>query len=126
MKETFLQDSEFEALTTSELVELLKQPLILEKGRALFELARRSSEDNDLLGMVVKEVHSSKNKSTRTVGIVSISFLGIAGLLYSDSNYSKNTATELIDSWKEPDRSNLVEFLDSLSPQPTGATQLKV
>jgi len=115
VKETFLQDSEFEALATSNLIEVLRQPLILRKGRALFELARRSSENNDLLEIVVKEMNDPKNKSPRTVGIVSISFLGIAGLLHSSSEYSKKTATELIDSWVEPDRSSLVEFLDSLS-----------
>jgi hypothetical protein len=109
-----LRDHEFEQLCTQELIERLQEGL-LQRARALYELARRSGEDENLLGQVVFEISKPANKNIRTVGLVTVSYLGVAGLLESGTESTRIAAQELISNWLEPDRTDLIHFLESLS-----------
>jgi hypothetical protein len=115
---TFLQDEEFEGLETLQLMEILKNGLLFQRGRALFELARRSGKEEKLIEMIVGQIVDEKNQQSRTVGIASISFLGIAGLLTANTSNTREVARKLINDWSEPDRTNLLEFIKSASLTP--------
>ncbi|MEA5606084.1 hypothetical protein [Nostoc sp. UHCC 0252] len=110
---SLLPDDEFYQLSTRKLLEILEKGLLLERGRALFVLGRRSAEDKELIDIVLKEIYDSKNRNTRTIGIVSISFLGIAGLLEAGTEDTKKIVKKIIETWTEPDCSNLLLFLKS-------------
>lgn len=114
MKEkSLLPNDEFSQLSTTNLLEILEHGLLLERGRALFMLARRSGDNKELIDTVVREIYDSKNRNTRTIGTVSISFLGIAGLLEADTSDTKEIVKKLLESWTEPNRSDLLVFLKS-------------
>ncbi|MBD2448416.1 hypothetical protein H6G76_14860 [Nostoc sp. FACHB-152] len=108
-----LPNDEFYELPNTKLLEIFEKGLLLERGRALFVLARRSGENKDITHIVVKQIYDSNNRNTRTIGIASISFLGIAGLLEADTNDTKETVKNILELWAEPDRSNLILFLQS-------------
>jgi hypothetical protein len=110
-----LQDDEFERLSTQSLEEILDKGLLLERGRSLFELARRSGEDKELIKKVVNEISNPKNISSKTVGMVSLSFLGMAGLLGANTELTRSAARSLFEIWPESNRGNLVDFLTSAS-----------
>jgi hypothetical protein len=110
---SFLDDKEFESLNTYQLIETYQDGLLFERGRALFELARRSGKEENLIEVVKNEIVSEKNIKAKTVGLVSISFLGVVGLLAANTDSTKLVATEIIKSSQEPDRTNLIEFLRS-------------
>jgi hypothetical protein len=112
---TLLQDDEFEKLSTSELLEILDKSLLLERGRALFELARRSGEDKVLLEKIVNDISNPKNMNANTFGLVSLSFLGMAGLMEANTETTKSAAKKLLEAWPEFGRSDLIYFLQSSS-----------
>jgi hypothetical protein len=112
---TLLQDDEFESLSTSRLLEILDKSLLLERGRALFELARRSDEDKILLEKIVNDISNPKNVNTKTFGVVSLSFLGMAGLMEANTDATKSAAKKLLEAWPESSRSDLIYFLQSSS-----------
>ncbi len=112
---SLIQGNEFERLSTQKLLEILNTGLLFERGRALFILGRRSSQDENLILRVVEEITDSKNRNARTVGTVSISFLGIAGLLEAGTSNAQEAVQKLLETWPEPDCSHLLDFLKSAS-----------
>jgi hypothetical protein len=110
-----LQDDEFKKFSIQQLEEILDKGLLLERGRSLFELARRSGEDKELVERVVNEISNPKNINSKTVGMVSLSFLGMAGLLEANTELTRSAARSLFDIWPESNRGNLVDFLTSAS-----------
>ncbi|ALF54193.1 hypothetical protein ACX27_17290 [Nostoc piscinale CENA21] len=113
---SLLPNDEFSHLPTNKLLEILESGLLLERGRALFMLARRSGNDQEISRIVVQEICEPKNRNSKTIGIVSISFLGIAGLLEADTDNTKETVKHLIESWTEAERSDLLVFLQLMYP----------
>lgn len=113
---SLFQDEEYSNLETTQLIEILRKSLLLQRGRALYELARRTRENTELMDLVTSEIRDPKNRSARTIGIVSIAFLGLAGLLEADTEMSRKAASEIIETWEEPDRSNLLEFIRPILP----------
>ncbi|MBE9209005.1 hypothetical protein IQ244_21175 [Nostoc sp. LEGE 06077] len=108
---SFLHNDEFYQLPTTKLLEILENGLLLERGRALFILARLSGENKKLIPIVVKQISDSKNRTAITIGTVSISCLGIAGLLEADTHDTREIVKVLLETWTEPDRSNIIDFL---------------
>ncbi|OCQ90427.1 hypothetical protein BCD64_27520 [Nostoc sp. MBR 210] len=113
---SLLPSDEFYYLPTNKLLEILEGGLLLERGRALFMLARRSGNDQKISRIVVQEICEPKNRNSKTIGIVSISFLGVAGLLEADTDNTKETVKHLIESWTEAERSDLLVFLQLMYP----------
>ncbi|MCF4968144.1 hypothetical protein [Nostoc sp. CMAA1605] len=109
-----LPNDEFYQFATPKLLEILENGLLLERGRALFVLARRSGGNEELIKKVLNEIYDAKNRNTKTIGIVSISFLGIAGLLEVNTNDTKEIVKKILDSWIEPERNDLILFLNSM------------
>jgi predicted lipid-binding transport protein (Tim44 family) len=117
INKSFLQDKEFENLKTAELMNIIQNDLLFQRGRALFELSRRSGVENSLIEIVTAAITNPQNMAARTIGTVSLSFLGIAGLLEADTEETRQLANELIESWPKDDRTTLTEFLSSVSRQ---------
>lgn len=84
-----------------------------EKSRAVTELARRSGQEVELLDLVIDVIYNPNNMKARTVGLVSVSYLGVAGLIEANTSLTLKIAKELIKKWPEPDRSDLIAFLES-------------
>ncbi|MDY6940308.1 MAG: hypothetical protein SWY16_21970 [Cyanobacteriota bacterium] len=112
---SLLNDSEYEQLSELALEDILNAAGVLEKGRAIFELARRSRNDEKRLKIVLDRINNSQNLNSRTVGIVSISHWGVAGLLEANTPRAREAVQMLLDRRSEPDRSNLIDFLESAS-----------
>ena len=76
-------DPQFRELDTSELLDLVPSARVpvLRRGRALLELGRRASDDTALLPDVAAMIRDPGNRRLITVGAVSVSQLGTAGLL---------------------------------------------
>lgn len=113
-KITLLPNDNFYQLSTTELLGILKNGLLLERGRALFMLALRTGDNKELMHTVLKEIYDSKNRNAITIGTVSISFLGIAGLLEAEPNDTQEIVKKFIESCTASERSVLLIFLNSI------------
>lgn len=94
-------DPEFGELGTGELVAMVARAgeSVLRRGRALMELGRRASDEAALLPQVAAMVRDPGNRRLRTVGAVSVSQLGTAGLLAGGSGPAVALAVELAAEW---------------------------
>jgi hypothetical protein len=110
----FLNDIEFESFDNHQLVNIYQNGLLFQRGRALFEIARRSAREESLLKIAKDEIVREENVVSKTVGVISISCLGIAGLFAGNTDETKTVAMEIISSYPEAYKSNLIEFLQSL------------
>lgn len=109
----FFNDLEFQILSNEKLIHLLDSLSFFDRGRAITELARRSGQQVELLDLVVERILNYNNMKARTVGLVSVSHLGMAGLVEANTSLTLKIVKELIEKWPEPDRSDLLDFLES-------------
>jgi hypothetical protein len=77
---------------------------VLRRGRALMELGRRASFDTALLEEVAVMVRHAGNRRLITVGTVSVSQLGTAGLLAGGGGPAAALAWELAAEWPAGER----------------------
>jgi CRISPR-associated protein Csm1 len=63
----------------------------------------------------VEAISDPRNLNARLRGSISVSHLGVASLLRARTAKSVSAAWQLIDQWQEPDRSDLLWFLQSES-----------
>ena len=106
---------QYDRSSTSELLRLLDDSSIISRMHALTALARRSCQDESLIKRVVEAISDSRNLNARLRGSISVSHLGVASLLRTRKSKSVSAAEQLIDQWQEPDRSDLLWFLQSES-----------
>ena len=97
----FAPDPEFRELCTGELLAMVlsARASVLRRGRALMELGRRASEDTALLPDVAMMIRDAGNRRLITVGAVSVSQLGTAGLLAGGGGPAAALARELAAEW---------------------------
>lgn len=114
MSKQFFNDEEFVKISNRDLMKKLsKNYSVFERGRSLLQLARRSGKDLKKIELVIAQIQDIDNRNARTVGLVSIAHLGVAGLLEANTSITRSAANKLIKEWSEPDRSNLLDFLES-------------
>jgi hypothetical protein len=108
-------DLEFRALEIDELRVMATRNggSVLRRGRALMELGRRASGDPALLGEVAGLVRAPENSRLLTVGSVSVSQLGVAGLVAGGSDGAFALATELAGEWPRDERSDFALLMRS-------------
>jgi len=108
-------DLEFRELVTGELLAMVPRvgESVLRRGRALMELGRRASDEAALLPQVAALVRDPGNRRLRTVGAVSVSQLGTAGLLAGGSGPAAALALELAAEWPAGERSDFAWLMTS-------------
>lgn len=104
----FDPDPEFPALSTTDLLAIVPRPgaSVLRTGRALMELGRRASSDPALLGQVADMIRDPRNRRLTTIGTVSISQLGTAGLIAGGAEPAAALARELPATWAASERAD--------------------
>jgi hypothetical protein len=97
----FAPDPELRKLGTSELLAMVPsgRVSVLRRGRALMELGRRASDDTALLPDVAVMIRDPGNRRRSTIGAVSVSQLGTAGLLAGGGGPAAALARELAAEW---------------------------
>jgi hypothetical protein len=70
------------------------------------ELGRRASTDPSLLEEVARMIRAPGNRPQMTVGTISVSQLGVAGLIAGGSKLAAGLATELAREWTPAEQSD--------------------
>jgi hypothetical protein len=107
-------DLEFQALEIDELRVMATRNggSVLSRGRALMELGRRASGDAALLGEAGL-VRAPENRCLLTVGSVSVSQLGVVGLVAGGSDGAFALAVELAGEWPRDGRADFAWLMGS-------------
>ncbi len=114
MKDDILvSDEEFDELPTPDLQAKLNDPSKPTRGRALNALARRAKHDESLISLVVSEIQSPENMNFRFLGGISNSHIAVACLWATGNPKAEEAVRGLVSRWDEPDRSDLLWFLNS-------------
>lgn len=102
-------DLEFRELGTGELLATVPRAAesVLRRGRALMELGRRASGDPALLAEVAAMIRDPDNRRLATIGTVSVSQLGTAGLVVGGSGPAAALARELAAEWPTAEQADL-------------------
>jgi hypothetical protein len=109
----FDPDWEFSHLPTDELVAMAgTRGPVLRRGRALMELGRRAAHDAALRQQVAAMIRDPGNQRAVTVGAVSVSQLGAAGLL-AGGGEAAALAWELAAEWPAGERSDFAWLVSS-------------
>ena len=108
-------DLEFQALDIDELRVMATRngESVLHRGRAMMELGRRASGDAALLLEVAGLVRAPENMRLLTVGTVSVSQLGAAGLVAGRSESALALAAELAAELPLDERSDFARVMRS-------------
>jgi hypothetical protein len=111
----FDPDLEFRELGTDELVAMVSRPgeSVLRGGRTLMELGRRASSDTALLHQVADMVRDPENRRFIAMGTVSLSQLGMAGLVAGGGEPAAALAQELAGEWAAGKRSDFAWLMKS-------------
>ena len=106
-------DPEFQELGTGELLAMVPRAAesVLRRGRALMELGRRASGDPALLADVAAMIRDPGNRRLITIGTVSVSQLGTAGLIAGGSEPAAMLARELAAEWPAAEQADLAWLL---------------
>ena len=109
---------ELRELDTGELLAMVPSARVsvLRRGRALLELGSRASDDTALLRDVAVMIRELGNRRLITVGAVSVSQLGTAGLLAGGGGPAVALAPELAAEWPAGEQSDF-EWLMASSAQ---------
>jgi hypothetical protein len=75
---------------------------VLRRGRAVMELGRCAADDPALLTEVAALIRDPANRRLITVGPVSVSQLGAAGLVAAGAEPTTTLARELAAEWPAP------------------------
>ncbi len=111
-----LRDEAFDHVPTKQLLAMLHNSSRLVRARALATLARRSGQDEALVDQIIDAIRDPKNTEARLLGsTVSVSHIGFAGLWAFGTPRAKLFLKDLLQHWPEPDREDLLWFLESQS-----------
>ncbi len=119
-------DPEFQKLDTAELLAMVPcaAKSVLDRGRAAMELGRRAADDPALQPEVAALIRDPANRRLITIGSVSVSQLGTAGLVAADSEPTSALARELAAEWPPADQSDFTHLMTSAgAPWPPPAAQ---
>jgi hypothetical protein len=106
-------DPAFQKLDTAELLATVPcaAESVLRRGRALMELGRRAADDPALLTEVAALIRDPANRRLITIGPVSVSQMGTAGLVAADGEPTTALARELVAEWPPGDQSDFARLM---------------
>jgi hypothetical protein len=113
MEEIFASDPEFDEKNIERLTYIVEHGYTPNRARAISALARRSASDPALRSKVVEFVASPKLREARTMGFVSLAHIGVLGMIAGNGGVIPPVVVSLYSSWPEPDRGDLLWFLQS-------------
>lgn len=113
MEYIFITDPIFDNLSTERLKNFCEISSLVDKTRACAALARRAHKQPDLIPYLLMLIRSSAYRQTRVMGTISIAHVVFACLWYGSTTTLQHFLREILYSWPEPDRSDLVWFLQS-------------
>jgi hypothetical protein len=111
-KQDFLINDEFEQLSNSDLINFVNNGLLLEKAKSLYFLAKRCKNEKNIIDLVREKIFDSNNKKSKLLGTVTISFLGIRGLVEADTLETKKIIDDFMKTLSAEEYKNLVDFLN--------------
>jgi hypothetical protein len=94
--QSFLKNDEFDDKSTVDLIEIVNNDLLLERARAIYSLAKRCKNDDNLILQITEKIFDPKNKKAKLLGMVTVSFLGIGGLVEADTTQTKKVVNSFI------------------------------
>ena len=108
-------DPAFQKLDTAELLAMVPRATesVLRRGRAAMELGRRAADDPALLTEVAALIRDPANRRLITIGPVSVSQLGTAGLVAAGSEPTTALARGLAAEWPPGDQSDFARLMTS-------------
>jgi hypothetical protein len=108
-------DPAFQKLGTAELLAMVPcvADSVLRRGRAVMELGRRAADDPALLNEVAALIRDPANRRLITIGPVSVSQLGTAGLIAAGAEPTTALARELAAEWPPADQSDFARLMIS-------------
>lgn len=92
--------------------EALRHPSIVVRANALESFGRFVRADESLLPELAAAAHDPMN-CTRLIGTVTVAHVGIASIIRTGLSSAASAADALINSYPEPERSDLVWYLKS-------------
>jgi hypothetical protein len=102
-----------EHLSAEALQEKLQSSGIIERVNAIAVLARKYGYDPTVSEILLQAIQDPINKGARTMGPTSVAHFGVAYLLKFGTAHARQQIKRLIESWEEPDRSDLIWFIRS-------------
>jgi hypothetical protein len=117
-------DPAFQELDTAGLLAMVPRAAesVLRRGRAAMELGRRAADDPALLTEVAALIRDPANRHLITIGPVSVSQLGTAGLVAAGREPTTALARELAAEWPPGYQSDFARLMtDSGLAWPPGA-----
>jgi hypothetical protein len=84
---------------------------VLRRGRALMELGRRAAGDAALLREVADMIRDPESRRLMTIGTVSVSQLGTAGLVAGGGHSALALARELAGEWPDGQQSDFARLM---------------
>jgi hypothetical protein len=108
-------DPAFQELDTADLLAMVHRAAgsVLRRGRAVMELGRRASDDPALLTEVAALIRDPVNRRLITIGPVTVSQLGTAGLVAAGRGPATALARELAAEWPPADQSGFARLMTS-------------
>jgi hypothetical protein len=108
-------DPAFQKLDTAELLAMVSRPAesVLLCGPAAMELGRRAAGDPALLTDVAALIRDPVNSRLITIGLVSVSQLGTAGLVAAGDEQTTALARELAAEWPPADQADFARLMTS-------------
>ena len=98
-----------------ELAEMLGEKSFLRRAAAIDELGERLQKNfNDKqFDLLIEAIKDGQNLREKIRGTISVSHVAMAELCKINNRKAKSTARNLLENWREPDRSDLIWFLES-------------
>lgn len=109
------RDPEIASFDDSQLVAVMCDPQagILRRGRALMELGRRVSSEPELLEQVAAFISDPQNRRAVTIGNVTVSQAGAAGLVSAGAPEAFSRAKQLVAEWTSAEQDDFAWFIRS-------------
>ncbi len=113
----FLEGDKFENYSTSDLIKIVDSSLLLQRAKALFFLAKRCKTEEKIIPKVTKKIFDSENRTAKLLGMVTVSFLGIAGLVEANTPKTKKIISDFRKTLSKYEYEDLVYFLESFDTE---------
>jgi hypothetical protein len=108
-------DPAFQKVDTPALLAMVRcaAESVLRRGRAAMELGRRAADNPSLQAEVAALIRDPANRRLITIGPVTVSQLGTAGLVAAGGEASMSLARELAAEWPPGDQSDFARLMTS-------------
>jgi len=113
MEDIFTRDDEYDHLLVDMIEDKLRNQPVIVRARAIAALARYTAREESLVDHVLAALTLLQNLEDKIVGTISVSYIGFACLWAFGPQTARTALQSLLDAWSEPDRSDLLWFLET-------------